>query len=325
MKFADFAKGMTLSVLLLLGAAVHAQVAQYPNKLIKLIVPFPAGGGSDLAGRQIAQQLADQLKVDVIVENQAGAGGGIGAQAAAKAPSDGYTLLLGTPGTQITNKVFFPQLSFDPATDLMPVHWYSSVPNVLIVKSDSQYKRLEDVLEAARRQKGKVTYGSGGAGSIMHLGSELLAEMAGLQFTHVPYKGSAQALPDLIGGRLDFMIDNLASAKTHIASGTVRALAFTTRTRLSEFPNVPTFAETRGLSNYEAVAWTGIFVPKGTDPKVVEILSNALASATSQAALKAKVESSGALYVGKGPRDFAPFLKTEQERWTPIAKKVPFN
>ena len=314
-----------IHAVLILGCAAGltlpaAAAERYPDKPLRLIVPFPPGGGTDAAGRQIADRLTRELSVDIVVENRAGAGGNIGAQSVAKSAPDGYTLLVGTVGTQIVNRILFPSVDFDPTRDFVPVGWFSSVPNVLVVPADSPFRQASELIEAARTRSGGLTYGSGGTGSTTHLAVELLKEMAGLTLTHVPYKGSAPAVVDLIGGRVDFMIDNLSSAEPHIRSGRLRVLAVTTTERLSAYPEVPVIKELKGLSDYEAVGWTGVFAPRGIPEARLATLSKAMASDNDRAGIAAKVLASGAQYVGLGHQAFDDFLKRERERWIPIAQ-----
>jgi tripartite-type tricarboxylate transporter receptor subunit TctC len=301
---------------------IWGQSTEYPSQAVRVVVPFPAGGGTDAAGRQIAQRLATEVKGEFIVVNQAGAGGNIGALSVAKAPADGYTLLVGTVGTQIVNKVLFPAVDFDPEQDLVPVGWFSSVPNVLVVNAGSPYRSVEDLISAAKSKPKGLTYGSGGTGSSLHLAVELLKEMAGMQAIHVPYKGSAPAITDLIGGQFDFMIDNLTSAKPHIVSGRLRALAVTTKTRLKALPEVPALAETPGLASYEAVGWTGLLAPRNTSSQILKRLSDAMSSKAGEDQIRSKVEATGAEYVGLGSKEFGEFLKQEKQRWMPIAQKI---
>lgn len=306
-------------VLAAIGPAHAAD--SYPEKPIRLVVPFPAGGGTDTAGRQIADRLTREVGVDVIVENRGGAGGNIGAQSVARAAPDGYMLLVGTVGTQIVNRVLFPSVDFDPTRDFVPVGWFSSVPNVLVVSADSPFRSAQELIEAARKEGG-LTYGSGGAGSTTHLAVELLKELAGMNLTHVPYKGSAPAVVDLIGGRVDFMIDNLSSSEPHIRSGRLRALGVTTQERLSAYPNVLALKELSGLERYEAVGWTGVFAPRDLDAKRVELLSDAMESDNDREVISAKVLASGATYIGAGSKEFGDFLERERSRWMPIAENA---
>jgi len=304
-----------------LGTAANAAGA-YPEKPLRLVVPFPPGGGTDTAGRQIADRLMRELDIEVVVENRAGAGGNIGAQSVAKAAADGYMLLVGTVGTQIVNRVLFPSVEFDPIRDFVPVGWFSSVPNVLVVAADSPFKTTQDLIDAGGKGGEGLTYGSGGTGSTTHLAVELFKEMADLKLTHVPYKGSAPAVVDLIGGRVDFMIDNLSSAEPHIRSGRLRVLGVTTGERLQAYPEVPALKELPVLSDYEAVGWTGVFAPRGLDPARLETLSNAMASDNDREAVGARVAASGAQYVGAGSAAFGEFLELERKRWIPIAENA---
>lgn len=314
---------VVLALCCILGLSGNAAAAEtYPDRALRVVVPFPPGGGTDTAGRQIADRLTRELKIDVVVENRPGAGGNIAAQQVAKSPKDGYTLLVGTVGTQIVNRVLFPSIDFDPTRDLVPAGWFSSVPNVLVVAADNAIQDVPGLIEAAKNRPGGLTYGSGGTGSTTHLAVELFQDMAKLKLTHVPYKGSAPAIIDLIGGRVDFMIDNLSSAEPHIRSGRLRVLAVTTSKRLEAYPDVPVMAEIPGLQGYEAVGWTGLFAPRGIDAKRLAVLSDAMSSDSDRAAISASVAKSGAQYVGAGSAVFDEFLQQERKRWIPIAENA---
>jgi len=304
------------------SAPVLAQTDSYPSRAIRIVVPFPPGGGTDTAARQMAERLSKELKTDIVVDNKPGAGGNIGALYVAKAAPDGYTLLVGTVGTQIVNQIMFPTIGFDPEQDFAPAGWFSSVPNVLVVGAQSPYHSVQELIAGAKTRPEGLVYGSGGAGSSIHLAAELLKEMTGMAAEHIPYKGSAPALVDLIGGRVDFMVDNLSSANPHIQSGKLRILAVTTSQRLEAYPDVPTLAEIPGLSSYEAVGWTGLFAPHGISPEKLAILSDAMSSTTDIEAIRAKVAFSGAEYVGAGSEAFDEFLVKERARWVPIARKA---
>lgn len=292
----------------------------YPSRPIKVLVGYPPGGGTDIAARFMAQRMQDQLKGTVYVENKPGAGGGLATATAIKAPPDGYTFVVGGVGTHISNRTLFPELGIDPMSDLLPVANFSSTPHALVVAANSPYRTTADIVKAGRSDKG-LMYGSGGAGSTTHLAVVLFGEMAGMKLTHVPYKGSAPANADLVGGQLDFMIDILSSVKPLIDGGKLRLIAVTTKDRMPQYPSVPALAETPGLAGYEALTWTGLFAPKGTNPKIVKAVSDALTQPSDLAAVKARVEAGGALYHPIPSDRFAVFLKQEYARWNPIAER----
>lgn len=305
---------------LVFSAPVGAQ--PYPNQPIRLVVPFAPGGGTDAAGREMAALLTKRLGMQVFVDNRPGAGGNVGAGAVAKAAPDGYTLLVGTVGTQIVNKVIFPQTSFNPDKDLIPVALFSHVPNVLVVNSSSPIGTVADLIAHARKSGPGLAYGSGGAGTTTHLSVELLKEMADIQLTHIPYKGSAPAVTDLIGGSIHLMIDNMSSAMPHIRSGRLRALAVTTKTRQASLPGVPSLSESPGLNQYEAVGWTGLFVPRGTSKAVVAKLASAIESGKADVDLRARLAALGSDFAASSTESFGEFLRLEQNRWVPIARRV---
>lgn len=310
------------TVLNLVFSALAAAQPAYPNQPIRLVVPFAPGGGTDAAGREIAALLTKRLGMQVFVDNRPGAGGNVGAGAVAKAAPDGYTLLVGTVGTQIVNKVIFPQTNFDPDKDLVPVALFSHVPNVLVVNSSSPIRSVAELIAHAKNSGPGLTYGSGGAGTTTHLAVELFKEMADLKLTHIPYKGSAPAVTDLIGGSIHLMIDNMSSAMPHIRSGRLRALAVTTKTRQESLPGVPSLSESPGLAQYEAVGWTGLFVPKGTSKAVVAKLASAIESGKADADLRARLAALGSDFAASSTEGFSQFLRLEKNRWIPIARRV---
>lgn len=302
-------------------ASAFAESENYPSKMIKLIVPFPPGGGSDISGRIMAEHLSRELKVKVIVENKPGAGGNIGASYVSKAHSDGYTLLVSTLGPSVTNKIIYPKAGFDPEFDIIPVALFSRIPMALVVNKSSPFNSVQDLVNTSKNSDAGLVYGSGGRGSTSHLGVELLKEMTGMKLTHIPYKGSAPALIDLIGGRIDFMLDSLPSATPHIRSGKIKILAVAEKWRLKNLPDVPVLSEIPDLYNYEASGWVGLFAPKNTPPQVVSAIALAMTQPVDKIWIKDKLENTGALYVGANTQEFKDFLKSEFKKWTPVSEK----
>nr|WP_181368477.1 tripartite tricarboxylate transporter substrate binding protein [Enterobacter cloacae]QCO95802.1 hypothetical protein [Enterobacter cloacae] len=301
--------------------SAFAESEIYPSKMIRLIVPFPPGGGADISGRIMAQHLSRELKVKVIVENKPGAGGNIGAFYVSKARSDGYTLLVSTLGPSVTNKIIYPKAGFDPELDLIPVALFSRTPMALVVNKSSPFNSVQDLVNTSKNSDAGLVYGSGGRGSTSHLGIELLKEMTGMKLTHIPYKGSAPALIDLIGGRLDFTLDSLPSVTPHIHSGNIKILAVAEKWRLKDLPDVPVLSEIPDLYNYEASGWVGLFSPKNTPPEVISAIARALTQPVDKVWIKDKLENIGALYVGADTQEFKVFLNNEIKKWTPLSEK----
>ncbi|MBG9387976.1 Bug family tripartite tricarboxylate transporter substrate binding protein [Caenimonas aquaedulcis] len=304
-----------------LASRALAQSGAYPSKTIRIVVPFPAGGGTDAAGRQMAQRIGDRLKATAIVENRPGAGGGLGTLTVARSDPDGYTLVVGGVGTLFTAKALFPELKLDPMKELTPVALLTSTPLALVVPANSPFTSVAQLVEAARTRKDGLFFGSGGAGP-SQLAVEMFADMGKLQLQHVPYKGSAPALQDLAAGRIDFMMDILSSVSSLIKAGRLRLLAVSTPRRVPQYPDVPTVAETPGFAGFEALTWTGLFAPRATDPKIIQQLSSALNDKTDEAAFKAQVEASGAYFTPMTAPQFDAFVKSEHKRWGPVIEKA---
>src|SRR5690606_31432420 len=277
--------------------ALQAQAAaDWPARPITLIVPFPPGGTTDLLARLVAREAGDRLKQNIVVENRPGAGGGIGAAAVARAQPDGYTLVMGTLGTQVTNQFLYAQMPYDSARDFTPVTLVANTPNVLLVNPKLGISSVAQLLDQARSAPGALNFASTSMGGSPHLSGELFNSMAKVDIRHVPYKGSSPAMTDLLGGQVQMMIDNLPSAMGQIQAGTVRALAVTTPERVPLLPDVPTVAEA-GLPGYEVNAWFGLLAPAGTPGAVTERIHAAVADALAHPAIHKQVEALGAIPV----------------------------
>ena len=251
-------------------ASSAAGLAQnYPQQAIKIILPFAAGGGADVVGRSVAEQLSEIIGQPVVIENVAGAGGTIGTARAAKSPADGYTLFIGTPSTHGTNVAVYPKLPYDAIKDFEPIGLITTSPLMLVTSQKFEANSVGDLIKMAREKPGEIAYGSFGVGSINHLASELFQSMAGVKTNHIPYRGSAPALTDLIGGRIQYTIDGPA-ALSFIRAGTVKLLAVGSLKRWSDFPNAPTMSEA-GVPGYEATTWFGLFAPAGTPKPIVAL------------------------------------------------------
>jgi tripartite-type tricarboxylate transporter receptor subunit TctC len=298
-----------------LGAFAQA----YPAKPITIVVPFAAGGTTDILARVIGQALTKDLGQSVIVDNRAGAGGNIGAQFAAKSPADGYTLFMGTVGTHAINQSLYKKLPFDPIKDFAPLTRVAMVPNLLVANPAKPYKNVKELIAYAKANPGKVNFGSSGSGSSIHLSGELFKAMAKVDMVHVPYKGSAPAVTDLLGGQIDVMFDNMPSAIQHVRNGRLRPLAVTTARRSPELPDVPTVAEA-GVPGYEATSWFGMFAPAATPAPVVARLNAALAKVLADPEVKKKLAEQGAEPYSEKPEQFAEFIRQETAKWSKVVK-----
>lgn len=296
-----------------------AQPEAWPNKPLKLIVPFAPGGTSDILARNLGERLQAALKQTVVVENKAGAGGVIGADSVAKSPADGYTLLLGTIATHAINPALQPKMPYDAVRDFAPVFLIGNISNVLLVGAAQPYKSARDVIAAAKAKPGDLVFGSPGQGTSQHLSGETLKLMAGIDMTHVPYKGSGPAVQDLIAGQIPMTMDTALVALPHIQSGKIRALAVTSGKRTAVLPDVPTLAES-GVPGFDVSSWQAIFVPAGTPPAIVARLNAELATIVAQPEMKAKLAALGVDYTAMSPAQFGDFQKHELAKWQKIVK-----
>lgn len=313
---------------LLAGAAAGACLpagafasSAFPERPIRLMVPYAAGGGTDAIARLVAQGVGEKLGQSVVVENNGAAGGNVAtAQAAAAAP-DGYTMLMANQGPMVVNPHLFRNVRIDPLTAFDPITLITAAPLVVVVSKKSPFASFEDLVTKARANPGKLTYGSAGNGSASHLATVLLAQMAGLEATHVPYRGAGPALTDLLAGQSDFMITTVPSVLGLIQGGEMRALAVTGKTRARIFPDVPTIAE-RGLPGYEATAWYGFVVPKGTPKEIAEKLRAATVATIASGTIRDRLEKEGAEPIGNTPAEFAAMMAAESRRWAEIIRQA---
>lgn len=307
-----------LASLALVSVSCVAQ-AQYPNKPIKMVVPFPAGGTTDIMARAMAAELQKSFGQAVIVENKAGAGGNIGSDFVAKSAPDGYTLLMGTVGTHAINVSLYPKMPYDAVKDFVPVSLVAAVPNVLTAAPTFPINSVKDLIDAAKKDPNKITFASSGSGTSIHLSGELFKQLAGVQMTHVPYKGSSAALPDLMSGQVDVMFDNAPSVMPHIKGGKLKAIAVTSSKRSPALPNVPTIAEV-GLPAFEASSWFGVLAPAGTPKDIVDKLSQAIVRSLQTTEIKERLASQGADAVGNTPEQFSAHIKSEIDKWAKVVK-----
>jgi tripartite-type tricarboxylate transporter receptor subunit TctC len=312
-----------------LGALSAAACAAGPlaalaqnDKPITIVVPYAPGGTTDMLGRLIAQQLGTALGRTVIVDNKPGAGTAIGASQVARSAPDGSTLLVATSTTLAINPWLYKKLSYDPAKDFAPVGLIGAVPLMVVVHPSVPARTLAELVALAKSKPEGLSYGSAGNGSPQHLGAEMFKFATGTAMTHVPYKGSALALTDLLGGQLQLMFTDIAPALQHVRSGKLRALAVTSKKRQPTFPDVPTVAESRlpGTADFEAVAWQSIVAPAGTPAPVVERLSQEIAKVIAQPALRQKLENDGFEPGSSTPAQLAAYIRSESERWGQVIR-----
>jgi tripartite-type tricarboxylate transporter receptor subunit TctC len=303
------------------GATISAQAPAgdaYPSRPIRFIVPFPPGGGNDIVGRVVALKLGEGLGQQTVIDNRGGAGGTIGTDITAKAPPDGYTLLVNNISLAV-NHTLFRKLPYDTLKDLAPVSMIGRQPNILVVHPAVPARSLRELLDAARAKPGQMNYGSGGVGTASHLSTEMLKLMAGVDLVHVPYKGLGPALTDLIGGRVDLIISTMASALPHMKSGKVRPLAATTAQRSSFFPDVPTMNEA-GVKGYEFSTWYGLLVPAGTPKATVDRLNIETRKALASATVQEQFSAQGLEPAPSSPAQFGAYLRSEVEKWGKVVK-----
>jgi len=308
---------LTTACLLAAGASAMAQ--GYPAKPIKFIVPFPPGGGTDNLTRLVATKLTDTLQWTVVVENKPGAGGNLALDTTAKAPADGYTLVMAQTDNVVLNPLLYSKLTYDPVKDLIPVGLVASGPAVLVVRADSPYKTLADVIAAAKAQPGRLTFASPGTGTVAHLISELWQKSSGMKLTHVPYRGMSQALPDLIGGQVDMYMGSIPTLQSHIQGGKVRALGVTTAKRSPVLPNVPTYTES-GIAGVELASVWGVMAPAGTPADVVNRVNAAVNQMLQQPDTRNKILASGADILGSTPKEMGDLYAADRARLAPVVR-----
>lgn len=309
--------------LLVLGALcglATGAVAAYPDKPIRLVVPFPAGGAADVMARGMALRLGQELGQQVVVDNRGGAGGTTAAEAVVKSPADGYTLFFGTMGTQAINPAMYPRLRYDPLKDFAPISLTHITPRVLVVGPSIPARSIAELVALAKKKPGGLTYGSAGNGSSSHLSGALFEALAGVDMVHVPYKGSSPLVVDVLEGRVDMTFDSYTVYEEHIRSGKVRALGVTSKTRIALLPQVPTIAEA-GLKGYDVSNWLGVLAPAGTPKDVIATLHAALGRAMATPSLRTQLVSLGIEPMFSSPEEFGALMRTELPKWAEIVKK----
>ncbi len=309
---------LAVCLAVLYAGAAMAQ-ANYPAKPIRFIVPFPPGGGTDILSRLVTSKLTERLGWQIVVDNKPGAGGNIGLDAAAKAPADGYTLVMGQTSNLAVNPTLYSKLPYDSLKDFAPITLVSSVPVTITVASKSQYTSLASLVNAAKAKPDQIVFASPGNGTVAHLSGEMFQHAAGVKFIHVPYKGAAQAIPDLIGGRANFFMASLETAMPQIQGGNIRALAVSSLKRSPSLPDVPTISES-GYPNFESSTWFGVLAPAGTPAAIITRLDQEISQILQLPDVRGKMVDGGG-DIKTGPAAFAAFLKTEIPKWSKIVKQ----
>lgn len=298
-----------------------AAAQSYPARPVRIIVPFPAGGGADFMARAVGQKLGDALGQSFVIDNRAGAAGIIGTELVAKSPPDGYMLLLGTTGTHATNPAVLPSVPYEPVKDFAPISIFANAPFMLCVHPSLPVRNVRELIRFAKSHPGELTYGSAGIGSSTHLGFELFALSAGIKIRHIPYKGLPLAMIDLVAGNTALVFDAIPSAMPHIRSGRVRVLAIGSLERSAAAPEVPTVSES-GLPGYEMGSWYGLFAPAATPKDIVQRLAAETAKALSAADLRTRFKNLGADPIGLSTEDSVALLGRELQRWSKVAKQA---
>jgi tripartite-type tricarboxylate transporter receptor subunit TctC len=311
-------RALSAGVLLcLLGAGHgHTQTLSFPTKPVRLLVPFPAGGATDIFARALSQKLPDKLGAQVVVENRPGAGGSLGSDLASKAPADGYTLLLATTSTHTIGPAFNPRLPYDAVRDFTPIVHVGNAPSIMLVPNNSPAKTVQEWIAYARANPGRLNYASSGNGTIVQLTAELFKAQAGLFVVHIPYKGTALAIPDLVSGKLDLLFDSLPSGIPHVRDGRLRALGVTTAKRTPLAPDLPAIAEV--LPGYESNTWFGLYGPRGLPADIVAKVNAAVNQTLMDPEVKDKLFRLGIEPVGGTPATFSAMLAQESAKWRQI-------
>ena len=296
-----------------------AAQAAYPDRPVTLVVPFPAGGSTDLVARVVAEKMSELLGQQIVVENKGGAGGNIGSASVAKSDPDGYTILMGTVATHALNPALYKKIPYDAVKDFAPISLLVTVPNVLVVNPNLPVNSVQELITLLKEHPGEYSYASSGNGTPLHLSGELFKSMAGVQMEHIPYKGAGPALTDLLGGHVMIMFDNLPSSTGYIKDGRLRGLAVTTATRASSMPDLPTIAES-GVPGYETYTWNALFAPAGTPPEIIARLNAAAVEALADPKVQSKLQEFGATIVGSSPEALADHVQAELAKWAPVVQ-----
>jgi len=297
----------------------------WPNKPVRIVVPFAPGGTTDILARAVAPELSKAFGQQFVVDNRAGAGGNVGADIVAKSPGDGYTLLMGTVGTHGINKALYAKLPYDPQKDFVPITLVAAVPNVMEMNADKAkalgINNVADFIKYAKANPGKLNMASSGNGTSIHLAGELFKSMTGVFMTHIPYRGSGPALLDMVAGNMDVMFDNLPSSMQQIKAGKLKALAVTSSQRSAVLPDVPTVEEAGHLKGFEASSWFGLLAPAGTPQDIVNRIQQEVAKSLNTPAIKEKLLAQGAIPSGNTPAEFTKLIDAEHKKWAKVVKE----
>ena len=299
--------------------AAPALAQAWPSKPITYVVPFPAGGTTDILARILGQKLGAALGTTIVVENKPGAGGNVGSEFVSRAAPDGYTIMGGTISSHSINVSLYPKLPYDPVTSFAPITLIGTNPNVLVVNAASPYKSVQEITAALKAKPGSLSYASAGNGTSQHLSAELYKFMAGIDMVHIPYKGSGPAITDVMGGQVPMMFDTSVVAGPHIESGKLRALAVTSAKRAASMPNVPTMAES-GVPGYDVVSWQAVFAPAGTPRPIVDRLHTEIAKILKEPEVQERLAKLGLDPSGMTPAELSAFQKAEIEKWAKVIK-----
>ena len=308
----------TLALGALMLSAAPA-LAEFPDHPVTMVIPFAAGGSTDVVGRIVAEKMGNALGQQVVVQNVGGAGGSLGAGNVARADADGYTILMGTISTHTLNPLILKQKPYDPVKDFAPISNLVIVPNVLEVNPELPVHTVQELIDLAKKEPGQLAYASSGNGTPLHLSGELFKKMAGVDIIHIPYKGAGPALTDVLGNQVPIMFDNVPSSSGHIKSGKLRALGVTTKERIPSMPDVPAIAET--IPGYETYTWNALFAPAGTPPEVIAKLHDAAVTAMKDPAVIERMKDFSAQIVASTPEELAAHVQKEVELWGPIVKE----
>jgi tripartite-type tricarboxylate transporter receptor subunit TctC len=298
----------------------RASAADWPVRSVRVVVPFTPGGSTDITARLVSNRLQEVWGQSVVVENKPGAGGNIAGDMVAHSDPDGYTIFIAGPGLA-TNQFLYPSLTYDPVGDFAPVTMLITQPNLMCVPNSSPAKSVQEFIAYCHANRGKVTYASSGNGTTLHLSGELFKRLAKVEMTHIPYRGGAPAINDLIPGRVDVIFDNMPSILSHVKGGTLRALAVTTKERVAAVPDIPTIAES-GVPGFDVFSWFGFFVPAKTPPDIVARINADTNAALAYAPVKSRFEELGATPKGSTPGELAAFLKSEIDKWGPVIQEA---
>ncbi|HZZ92750.1 MAG TPA: tripartite tricarboxylate transporter substrate binding protein [Usitatibacter sp.] len=319
MKTHGFASIIIVAACGLLGITSVQAGNDYPSRPVKIVVPFAPGGSTDVVARILADRLGAELKQSFVIENRPGAGGNIGADVVAKSAPDGYTLLMGTTGVLAINKFLYKDMPFDPERDFTPVSYTSLITNMLVVNPQLPVKTVPELIALAKSKPGALTFASSGAGSSTHLSGELFKSMAGVDLVHVPYRGSSQALTDVMGGQVTMLFDNAPSSMPYVQQGKLRAIAVTSSKRMPGLPDVPTIDES-GVKGYESLSWSGIVAPAATPKPVIAKLNAAIEKILRQDDVRKQFANLGVDAVGGPPEAFSRHIRAESEKWGQVVK-----